>query len=112
MKEHIKNQSFRADKEVWKIPRLIKLAEDLESFDLPLKHLNIHNLFPFIETTKDFVKQIQRVLDADLKYPIILDEEGYVMDGRHRILKALLEKHESIRAVRFETTPDCCFVEP
>ncbi|RLI68823.1 MAG: hypothetical protein DRP02_11810 [Candidatus Gerdarchaeota archaeon] len=111
MKEHIKNQTFRADKDVWKIPRLMKLAEELEPFDLPLKHMNIHNLYPAIESTMEFVEHIQYVLDADLDTPIILDEEGYVMDGRHRLAKALLEKKETIKAVRFEVTPTCCFTE-
>ncbi len=54
---------------------------------------------------REFVGHIQKVLDADLTYPIILDDEGYVMDGRHRIAKALLEGHESIKFVRFEKTP-------
>ena len=91
--------------------RLISLSSELEQFDIPLKHLNIHNLYPQIETTKEFVDHIGYVINADMSCPIILDEEGYVMDGRHRIAKALLEKHETIKAVRFDVTPDCCFVE-
>ena len=29
------------------------------------------------------------------------------MDGRHRIVKALLNKENFIKAVRFKKTPDC-----
>ncbi|GAG07020.1 unnamed protein product, partial [marine sediment metagenome] len=46
-----------------------------------------------------------QVNDADLSCPIILDDEGYVMDGRHRVMKALLLKKETIKAVRFEKNP-------
>ena len=59
----------------------------------------------------DFVQHIEKVNSADLECPIILDEEGYVMDGRHRIAKALLQKVNSIKAVRFEKTPDCCYTK-
>ena len=111
MKEHLTNQSFRDGKQVWKVARLFKLVEDLEVFEIPLVHLNIHNLYPKIESTLEFVDHIQLVLDADLKCPIILDEEGYVMDGRHRVVKALLKKKKTIKAVRFKKTPPCCFIE-
>lgn len=104
-------QTFKDGKMVWKVLRLIMLAKELEPFDIPLHHLNIHHLHPAINTTNEFVSHIKRVIDADMSCPIILDEEGYVMDGRHRVAKALLEKHNSIKAVRFETTPTCCYEE-
>jgi len=37
-----------------------------------------------------------------LKYPIILSKEGRVMDGMHRIIKALLLGHKTIKAVQFK----------
>jgi hypothetical protein len=44
---------------------------------------------------------MSRVNDADLNYPIILHPEGWVMDGCHRIVRALREGRGTIRAVRF-----------
>ena len=44
-------------------------------------------------------------MDADMSYPIIMDDEGFIMDGWHRVAKALLEGRETIKAVRFENTP-------
>ncbi len=35
-------------------------------------------------------------------YPVILSSEGRVMDGMHRIARALLEGRSTIEAVRFE----------
>jgi len=98
-------QTFEDHGRVWKITRLIFLSSKLEVFDLPLKALNVFDIFPKVKTTFEFVEHIKKVQDSDLKYPIILDEEGYVMDGRHRIMKALLENVESIKAVRFVKTP-------
>jgi hypothetical protein len=47
---------------------------------------------------------------ADLQYPIILSSDGRVMDGMHRVAKALLEGHATIRAVQFVTDPPPQFV--
>lgn len=41
------------------------------------------------------------IMDADLSYPIILGHDGRVMDGMHRIARALLEGRAEIDAVRF-----------
>ena len=43
---------------------------------------------------------------ADLSYPIILAADGRVMDGMHRIAKALSLGLETVEAVRFEKQPE------
>ena len=98
-------QTFVADKKVWFVSRLIEKTKDFPVQEMPITGLNISWLAPKIEGMKDFVGHVQKVLDADLSYPIILDDEGYVMDGRHRIAKALLDGRETIKFVRFEETP-------
>ena len=106
----VDSQTFTDGKLAWKVSRLIFLSQKLTPFDLPLKHLNIYNLYPKdIPNTMKFVKHVQQVNEADLSYPIILDDEGFVMDGRHRVLKALLTKAETIKAVRFDETPTACY---
>lgn len=43
--------------------------------------------------------------------PLILDEDGEVMDGRHRLMKAMLTGAETIKAVRFDENPSPCQVK-
>ncbi len=43
--------------------------------------------------------------DADLAYPIILAADGVVMDGMHRVAKALRAGMTDIEAVQFNTDP-------
>jgi hypothetical protein len=52
--------------------------------------------------------------DCDLAFPIILSNDGRVMDGMHRVCKALLQKHNEIEAVRFieDPEPDYIGVHP
>ena len=45
------------------------------------------------------------VQEADLSYPIILGSDERVMDGMHRIARALLDGHATIKAVQFEVQP-------
>jgi hypothetical protein len=48
-----------------------------------------------------------RIIDAvDLSFPIILGADGRVMDGMHRVAKALLQGRSEIEAVRFQVDPE------
>lgn len=101
------DETFEDDNKVWGVSRLIDRAKHLKPFKIPLMGLNIYDYYPKIDSMRDFVAHMRNVLDADLTKPIILDEDGYVMDGKHRIAKALLEEKEYILAVRFDETPPC-----
>jgi hypothetical protein len=54
--------------------------------------------------------EMKRVMDADLSYPVILHPDGWLMDGFHRVARALREGRDIIPAVRFTAealpTPD------
>ena len=77
--------------------------------EIPLNHLNIYHKFNSI-TLREFVGHMMSVNNADLSFPIIMDEDGEVLDGRHRIMKALITGAETIKAVRFEENPSPCRV--
>ena len=54
------------------------------------------------------------MLDCDFTFPIILSRDGRVMDGMHRVCKALLLGQRDIEAVRFtqDPAPDYVGVHP
>ena len=95
----------------WSVSRLFELAKALPVMNIPLDHLNIYHKYEAV-TLRDMVMHMKAVNGADLDYPIILDEDGDVMDGRHRIMKALLTGARTIKAVRFEKNPNPCKVDP
>ena len=95
---------------IWKIADVVDKAKDLKQFKLPLKHLCIDRTIGGM-SLREFVGHMRLVLDADLSYPIILDEDGSILDGRHRVAKALLEEQGSIKAVRFEEDPPPSYKE-
>lgn len=93
----------------WHVPRLIQLAKDLPVMDIPLDHLYVYQKYEKL-TLREMVMHMKAVMVADLSKPIILDEDGEIMDGRHRIMKALLEGKETIKGVRFDENPSPCEV--
>lgn len=100
-------QQCNLGKHHWSIARLITLSKNLKVMKVPLEHLNMYYIYEDL-TLRDMVMHINAINDANLKYPIILDEDGVLMDGRHRIMKALLLGKKTIKVVRFDVNPDPC----
>lgn len=103
----------------WDIDRLIALAEALPEQAVPLAAITeINNSYWFDHgnqpTVVAVVEHVRLVNDADLAHPIILDPDGRVMDGMHRVAKALLLGHSTIAAKRLPALPepDYTDVEP
>jgi ParB-like chromosome segregation protein Spo0J len=62
-------------------------------------------------TLREMVMHMKAVQKADLSMPVILDEDGELMDGRHRLMKAILLGKKTIKAVRFDVNPRPDIVE-
>jgi hypothetical protein len=54
---------------------------------------------------RNLLGHLRRVLEVDLAYPVILGPDGRVMDGMHRIARALIDGRSTITAVRFAVLP-------
>ena len=49
--------------------------------------------------------QAELINEVSLEYPIILSTENFVMDGMHRVSKAILKGIPKVDAVQFTKTP-------
>jgi hypothetical protein len=103
------NQTSRLGNHEWSVSRLFELSRNLEVMTIPLKHMNMYYKYENM-TLRELAGHMVAVNNADLKYPIILDEDGEIMDGRHRLLKAIIEGKRTIKAVRFKKNPRPCKV--
>ena len=65
-------------------------------------------------TCRAIAEHAKLINETNLKYPIILSCDGRVMDGMHRVAKALIEGQTKIKAVQFmqELKPDFIDVNP
>jgi len=91
----------------WSVPRLFELAREMPVMEIPIDHLNVFYTYKEL-TLREMVMHMRAVNEADLTKPIILDEDGELMDGRHRIMKAILTGEKTIKAVRFDENPSPC----
>ena len=97
------------------VKRLIKLTSNLEVFEIdPNNIAEIHQDHWYFQNTSpptplSIIEHAQLIRDCDLSYPIILDASGRVMDGMHRICKAIMEQQSKIKAVQFKVDPDPCY---
>lgn len=105
-----KNQMCRLYRNSWSVARLFELARDLPVMDVPLDHLCVYYTYDKL-TLRDMAMHMKAVQAADMDKPIILDEDGELMDGRHRIIRAMVDGLNTIKTVRFDVNPSPCRVD-
>lgn len=98
--------------DAWDVDRLVELSAGLPVREVPLTDIwEIDTAYWTEEaagpmTVRNVVEHIRLVDEVDPSYPIILGANGRVMDGMHRVARALLEGRSTISAVRFEVDPE------
>ena len=98
--------------DAWDVDRLMELSRALPVEDVDLATIGeIDSVYWFDDdrerpTVRRVVDHVRLIGQVDLAYPIILGFDGRVMDGMHRIARALLDGRSTIRAVRFFEHPE------
>lgn len=97
----------------WKAQTLYDYAKakDYPVLDMPLWNIDLSTEAFECGSLKNFIFQCKRVNDCSLEYPIILDDEGIIADGYHRLCKAILEGRETIKAIRLTSMPAPDFID-
>jgi len=97
--------------DAWDVDRLIELSKGLAIEEITLSEIwELDSAYWFGDehppTVRKVVEHFRLIEDLDPSHPIILGPDGRVMDGMHRVARALLEGRESIRAVRLTVLPN------
>jgi hypothetical protein len=96
----------------WDVLRLIDLSRDLPVEDVALDTIpEIDTVYWFDAdyhrpTVRSVILHAELINAADLTYPIILGADGRVMDGMHRIARAVMDRRSTIAARRFAVDPE------
>jgi hypothetical protein len=97
--------------DAWDVDRLVELAAALPVDDGEVDGIaELDEPYWFGDsddsvTVRKIVEHARLIDEVDLAHPIILDADGRVMDGMHRVARALLEGRATVRAVRFVEQP-------
>ena len=97
--------------DAWDVDRLVDLTVDAPVEHVALSDIQeIDSVYWFDARNPPTVRNIAfhfaLARDVDTSHPIILGPDGRVMDGMHRVVRALLEDWPTIAAVRLTTLPD------
>lgn len=100
----------------WDVKRLWQLSKSLPIENLPIQNfqeaIDKWITFDSVEqpdgrfTANIDVEHFYRIKRASLKYPIILDSDGRIMDGMHRLMKTYLSDKPLLSVVQFTKTPE------
>jgi hypothetical protein len=97
--------------DAWDVERLVELSADLPVREIPLSSIaEIDSVYWMgadgsSPTVRILVRHMELVNAADLSYPAIIGADGLVMDGMHRIAKALFLGKPTVLAVQFAQQP-------
>jgi hypothetical protein len=101
----------------WDVDRLVVLTSNLKRRKVRLSDITELDE-PFrLEgsgetlTARQVAEEARLIEQADLSFPIILSADRRVMDGMHRVLKALSVGLETIDAVVFDQDPQPDYVD-
>ena len=94
----------------WDVDRLVQLSKNLPRKQIPLSNIRELDQVWYGEdeppTWRAIIEHMTLIDEADLSFPIILSSTGAIMDGRHRVAKAVREGRKEIAAVQFNHDPE------
>ncbi len=100
----------------WDVERLIRLSRGLPRCRVRIDAIReLDEVYWFDDdeerpTCRRVLDHLRLIEATDLAHPILLGADGRVMDGMHRVAKALLEGRQEIEAIRFERDPEPDYV--
>jgi hypothetical protein len=94
--------------DAWDVDRLISLSVGLPVIEVPLESIHeIDSVYwydhGYRPTVRSVAEHARLIAEVDVSWPILLSHDGLVMDGMHRVARALLDGAATIRAVQFES---------
>jgi hypothetical protein len=96
-----------SDGNVWTAPHMYKAIKErkIRVERMNLRHIDLCRM-PWsggaISSIDIFLDHMIRVKNSSLDHPIVMCWDGFVMDGWHRIVKAIMDGRTHINAYRFE----------
>lgn len=115
MRKQYHFRTGEAGLQAWDVHKLVRLAEGQPEEVVALVDIaEVDEDWWFAHGDQPTVRRVAEhfrlMVETDLSFPIILDPEGRLMDGMHRVAKALSRGDSVIRAKRLRSLPPPDFV--
>lgn len=90
---------YRAGK-YWEDKTLWQAAEGKPCIELSVSELADMSFDGWnTQTLADVARETRSIIKADMNYPILVTPEHRIMDGCHRVVKAVIYRQTSIKAI-------------
>ena len=91
----------------WDVDRLVSLSKSLAPELVPIADFRELDeaYWGGLMTCREVAEHARLIQEADTSFPVILSSDGRIMDGMHRVLKAILLGLSHVPAVRFSSDP-------
>ncbi len=113
LKKYLPGNDFETEKcylgqRWWYVKNLVKAAETegLEVFDVDVASIDLGVMPWDMKSVLHFIEHMIDIRKCSLKYPVIMAPSGWIMNGWHRVVKAVLKDEKTIKAVRFIELPE------
>lgn len=95
---------------VWHLEPLWEATRDAPVIEVEIESLQHVDAVCWFDdhhpaTLRNVVAHFQRMERADPAFPILLDPDGQLFDGAHRVAKALARGQSTIKAVQLKEVP-------
>lgn len=90
------------------VARLIELSKEIPEFWMPIAGMDLSCQIWKGCNIYELAFHVKKVENADLSFPIILDWNGAIADGRHRLIRAIIDGKKHIAAKRLLRKPEPC----
>jgi hypothetical protein len=111
MRQQYHSRIINGDRLIWNVNKLVEAATGLPVRDVPLDDIQeLDETFWYDEggappTCRSVCIHVKLIQETDLQYPIILCPQGRVIDGMHRVCKALIAGHSTLKAIQLPAMP-------
>jgi len=99
-----------SDGSFWYASKLARLAKEqgCKKYKLHLADMDFSNNWGHFDGQRiiDMAVHAKRALDTNLSHPIIISPVGGLLDGTHRLMKALIEGRKWVWAIRLKHMPE------
>ena len=104
---NIKHGTYTDNKFIYSVDLMFLYIKTISSTKIIIKKLlpqlkinDWEDLSPYevIQNKNKSIEHYNRIINSDLRYPIIINEEYQIIDGMHRLAKAYLNNKTTIKA--------------
>jgi hypothetical protein len=104
-------QCHKVGNKLWYVSSLVEYAKSMEVQSIKIEDIRAVKLnLPLLKdhgvTHLEIAYHMRVAMNANMDYPIILAKDGRIMDGHHRVIKALAMGIPEVKVVQFGIDPE------